>query len=109
MGGYNPNPSTGEPAPAKTAAEAAAIAGASVGFRGAYGGSSGAAAQNYAILQQEQVVQSQQQTQQNNQRQELAIAAGRSADMARMVGYKRLLHELVPHVKIEVEHLVVYP
>jgi len=90
MAGVDPNPSTGEPTPAKTAAEAAAIAGAGVGFRGTYGGARGPVAQDYAVLQQEQVVQRQQQTQQNQQRQELAIAAARSADMMRAVGYNVL-------------------
>ena len=51
MGGYNPNPI--DPSqPAATAREAAARAGADVGFRGSYGGQGGQAAQDYKVVQQ---------------------------------------------------------
>ena len=42
------------PAPARTASEATAIAGAAVGFRGTYGGSKGQAAQDYQTLLNQQ-------------------------------------------------------
>lgn len=60
MGGYNSNPPVDSDKPAKTAAEAEAIAGAAVGFRGSYGGPTGQAAQKYEHMRQQQA-QAQQQ------------------------------------------------